>query len=219
MQGLAMTLRTVLFTFFLIFMMPALAAGEEILCRQPHCFFTAGQPQPWPAPPEAETAAFRFGPFNIAAPTEWRHAVIAPDGGIIFLYGNGKKLGIWLETPEHYALSSEALSMSGYAFTDVPKIIYTQTPDQAPARNPAKMAVWNAAMTDKRIRFEGAQTGTIYQQPGLTAYYADIHFSEFTSDIIIASPKAYESQLRFLAKDIDSKTLTGIIGSVTLTEE
>lgn len=188
-------------------------------CEQPQCFIIANQARGWPAPPSTATDEIRFGVFRVGIPSGWRYAASAPDGGIVFAYADGERLGVWLETSEHFGLTEDQMESAGYSFTDVPRIIFTETPDTVPAENTAKRAIWAAAMEAKRVRLRGASNGVMYKNDLLTAYYANVSYADFSGEAMIASHRAHGSQLRILARNMDEAALARIIGSVRLKAE
>lgn len=203
-------------TLLLMASLGAAPLRADTLCEQKHCSFTAERAEPWPAcERDAPLVAFRFGPYGVLVPAGWRFAKTEPDG-VIFVYEDNRRLSVWLETPASYGLTAEAFDRSSYEFTDLARIIFTQTPADAPANEPSQLAVWKAAMGDKRIHLEGASDGVVFRKSSLTAYLAQTRFQGGTHDAIVTSPQGKATQLRILGVNVGPEVVKNVIGSVSI---
>ncbi|MEK6748184.1 MAG: hypothetical protein AABY83_03135 [Pseudomonadota bacterium] len=170
-----------------------------------------GVAAPWPQHGVDKVQKVHVGRFALEVPAQAESINYIPDAPLVFNMGR-YKLAVSLVYPaDIFGPGTDAFKGSQFRLIDYPGLIYSRTRKTPLPSDDKDMRIVRAALEEKSSRFVGLKKANIYTKEGVTAYYAEINFSEFTGDLILTHTDIPDRYVRVLMSSGNPEVLLKLI--------
>ncbi|MCK6434220.1 MAG: hypothetical protein L6Q68_14495 [Aquabacterium sp.] len=199
--------------------------AQEQLCRRcdgPACLKVAS-PAAWPeGVAGGTTTPFHLGPFRLRLPADPQSIHVLGGGDVIVRYAKDRWIGFSLQTATAAGLplrddpvpAIDKHPAGTLAFADVPRVIFTKTPDDAEPRQDDDRRIWRSALTSKHAALERTTEMSIATRGPLTLYLADGGVADLDGVAYVAHRSLRDGYLYVNARGFAFAEFRRVAGSI-----